>query len=132
MEIPTIWKIPVTKHSLLHRGKRGTRQLGILFSKTSSHWTFIIMVQELEQEEAEFCYVSDRCSAVNVNLSRLIGHIMRDFRNEYYLSTFACDVMYGWNEYLAEVRSYVAQVVVNWLSWRIDRGSSARHRRMIG
>ena len=111
IEIPTVWKIPVTRHSLLHRGKRGTRQLGILFSKTGTHWTFIIMIQELEQEEeAQFCYVSDKCSSLYVNLSRLIGFIMRDFRNEDYLSTFAYDVLYGWNEYLAEIRSYVAQV----------------------
>jgi len=69
------------------------------------------MIQELEQEEeAQFCYVSDKCSSLYVNLSRLIGFIMRDFRNEDYLSTFAYDVLYGWNEYLAEIRSYVAQV----------------------
>jgi len=111
IEIPTIWKIPVTRHSLLHRGKRGTRQLGILFSKTGTYWTFIVMVQELEQEEeAQFCYVSDKCHALYVNLSRLIGHVMRDFRDEDYLSTLAYDVLYGWNEYLAEIRSYVAQV----------------------
>jgi hypothetical protein len=112
LEIPTIWKIPVTPHTVLPRGKRGTRQIGIFFSKLQRSWIFIVMVQELEEDEdARFYYGADKCDSIYVNLSTLIKQVILDFSDMQFLSTLACDIIYGWNEYLAELRSYVAQVV---------------------
>jgi hypothetical protein len=69
------------------------------------------MIQELEEDEnARFYYGADKCDSIYVNLSTLIEQVIVDFSDMQFLSTLACDIVYGWNEYLAELRSYVAQV----------------------
>jgi len=69
------------------------------------------MAQELEcDDEATFYYLHHDRGSIEVTLSKLIGEIITQSRDLQFLRRLLHDILRGWNEYLAEVRSHVASV----------------------
>jgi hypothetical protein len=124
-EIPTIWKTQPSNRPRPGRG-REIRNVGILFGKSRATletnletisedpWTILVMTQSID-DATVFSHRKSNGKIVEGNLLHTIDYVIKTLKKnrckgKYFPHDIARDILMGWNEYLAYVRSLLSQV----------------------